>query len=78
MKIDDFLDDGQSQAGAAMLDRPGLFDSVELIKHLGDFSLGNAGARIAAGDCQFGSGLVALQLNPPSINVIFDGIIQNI
>ena len=34
MQHDDFLDNGQSQTEAAMLYRPGLFDAVELIKHL--------------------------------------------
>jgi len=56
MEFDDSFHDCQAQAGAAMLERPGFLDPEELIKHSGDFSLGNAGTGIEYGNRQLVGG----------------------
>jgi len=78
VKLDDSLHDGKPQAGAAVAQRPGFFDPVELIEHLVNFRLGDARTRVGYRYRQINTGLVADHFNPATINVILDGIVQNV
>ena len=78
VKLDDSLHDGKPQAGAAVAQRPGFFDPVELIKHLVSLSRGDARTRVGNRYRQIRTGLIAGHFDPATIHVILDGIVQNI